>query len=706
MTKKFTLMMLMLLIFGSVSFSQTAKLKNVPASPGESVLDSLMVTGFTNIGSITFNIRYKPSVMTFNGITPVSGFMANATDSTIHIVYTAPTPPGTHTFPDGLLVKLNFTYLGMTSSPLNFLGSCEVTQGLSVIHPVYTNGSVYPYTLNSTKATIVSATAATGGNVPVVIKYDNFGNNVGAITQKIHYDPTKLTFINVTSSGTLGGATASAVGGVVSIAWTNTGGTSINWPTNTLVLNFQYIGSTVTNLEFYPGCIISTNGGANIPVSYFNGVVSLNNSPAAHADLTPVINANQGQEVQVPLMLSGFPAGTAAFTLNIPYDSPRMSFIGVVNNVQPVTVNQNGSTLTIAWTDYTTPNINSTTVPFLKLKFRYNGIGVANVSFGNGCVFDQLSGGIINNVQVAYTNATVTPAVAAITANIGFVGAAAGANVLVPVTFSNPAGPVNNMGALTMYINFDYNKLTFVDAQNNIHGASVTMNPVSHKISIAWASGSPADLTGKFLDLRFICNLGGSAPVTFADGCELANISAAIVPVNWVNGGVNLMFKVSGLLKYDSEPDPGIALVGYTVNLKTNPGNVIVASAVTDASGYYELLALPGNYTLDAVPSGTAMWDATIFDVIAMFDYTNGTALPYQNALRLRAGDVNENGDIDIFDVIALFDRISNGTTPSDYTEPDFIFENPLLTVGSADLPNQNFMGISSGNVLGTNTTP
>ena len=273
MTKKFTLMMLMLLIFGSVSFSQTAKLKNVPASPGESVLDSLMVTGFTNIGSITFNIRYKPSVMTFNGITPVSGFMANATDSTIHIVYTAPTPPGTHTFPDGLLVKLNFTYLGMTSSPLNFLGSCEVTQGLSVIHPVYTNGSVYPYTLNSTKATIVSATAATGGNVPVVIKYDNFGNNVGAITQKIHYDPTKLTFINVTSSGTLGGATASAVGGVVSIAWTNTGGTSINWPTNTLVLNFQYIGSTVTNLEFYPGCIISTNGGANIPVSYFNGVV-------------------------------------------------------------------------------------------------------------------------------------------------------------------------------------------------------------------------------------------------------------------------------------------------------------------------------------------------------------------------------------------------------------------------------------------------
>jgi hypothetical protein len=707
MTKKFTLMMLMLLIFGSVSFSQTAKLKNVPASPGENVSDSLTVTGFTGIGSITFNIRYNPSVMTLTGFTSAySGFYVGATDSTIHVIYTAPTPPGTYTFPNGLLLKLNFHYLGMTLSPLNFLGSCEVTQGLTVIHPTYTNGSVYPYTLNTAKATIVSATAATGGNVPVVIKYDNFGNNVGAITQKVHYDATKLTFINVTSTGTLVGATASASAGVVTIAWTNTGGTSINWPTNTLVLNFQYIGSSVTNLEFYPGCIISTNGAVNIPVSYFNGVVSLNNSPAAHADLTPVNNAVQGQEIQVPLMLSGFPAGTAAFTLNIPYDSPRLSFIGITNNVQPVTVNQVGSTITIAWTDYMTPDINSLTVPFLKLKFMYNGIGVGNVKFGDGCVFSQLSGGNILNVQVAYTNATITPAPSAITANIGFAGAAAGTNVLVPITFSNPAGPVNNMGALTMYVNFDFNKLTFLDAQNNIHGATVTMDAVTHKISIAWASGTATDLTGKFLDLRFICNLAGPAPVTFADGCELANIAASIVPVNWVNGGVNVMFKISGKLTYNSMPSPNIPLSGYTVYLKTNPGNVIVASAVTTATGYYEFMAAPGNYKLDASAPLTAVWYADLDDVVAMFDYTFGNPLPYTNALRITAGDVVVDGDITLDDVVAVFNRVFSGTKPPEYTAPDFVFENPLVTVTTADLPNQDFMGLSSGNVLGTNPTP
>jgi hypothetical protein len=709
MTKKFTLMMLMFLIFGSVSFSQTAKLKNVPASPGDNVSDSLMVTGFTNIGSITFNIRYKPSVMTYTGYTSASSqtFYVGVTDSTLHVIYTAPTPPGTQTFPDGLLLKLNFHYLGMTSSPLDFLGSCEVTQGLTVIHPTYTNGSVYPYALNSTKATIVSATAATGGNVPVVIKYDNFSSNVGAITQKIQYDPTKLTFINVTSTGTLVGATASASGGIVSIVWTNTGGTSINWPTNTLVLNFQYIGSTVTNLNFYPGCIISTNGGVNIPVSYFNGVVSLNNSPTAHADLTPVTGALQGQEVQVPLMLSGFPAGTAAFTLNIPYDSPRMSFIGVVNNVQPVTVNQNGSTLTIAWTDYMTPNINSTTVPFLKLKFMYNGIGVANVNFGNGCVFSQLTGGNIFNVQVAYTNATVTPAPSLITANLGFGSGAPGAYVLVPITFSKTSGLVDNMGALTMFVNFDFNKLTFLDAQNNINHASVNMDPITHLISIGWSSATATDLTGKFLDLRFICNLAGPSALTFADGCQLANIAAAIVPVNWVNGGVNTMYKVSGLAYYNSMPNPNIPLVGYTIMLKsTGIGNPIIATAVTNGSGYYELMAPPGNYFLDASPSATATWDATIFDVVAMFEYTNGTPLPYENPLRITAGDVNQNGDIDIFDVVALFDRLSSGVTPPDYTEPDFVFSHPLVSIISADVPNQDIMGLSSGDVLGTNPTP
>ena len=49
----------------------------------------------------------------------------------------------------------------MTTSPLNFLGTCQVTQGTTTIYPTYTNGSVSMAVVPQT-ATLVGTTAATG----------------------------------------------------------------------------------------------------------------------------------------------------------------------------------------------------------------------------------------------------------------------------------------------------------------------------------------------------------------------------------------------------------------------------------------------------------------------------------------------------------------------------------------------------------------
>jgi hypothetical protein len=567
-------------------------------------------------------------------------------------------------------------------------------------------------------ATLVGGPALTGSEKLVQVVYggSTMPANIGAITQKIHYDPTKLTFINVTGVGTLAAGTNYSVNtgtGIITITWTNIGGTSIVWPANYFDIRFMYTGSSVTNVDFVAGCIISTTSPVtNVPITY-NGTTVYPGPTTATAVLGSKTGALQGQDFEVPINLSGFPigiaGGTQAFTLTIPFDSPRLSYLGLKNPVSGLIVSQASGTLTLAWSNPAGPNINNNPDPLIVLKFKYNGIGTANISFGNTCLFNTYNAGTVATVQVAYTNATVTPeGPPVVTANaiIGYKQATIGTNVNVPISFTG----LPDMGAVTLFISYDYNKLTYINAQNNIFGASVQVNPTTHVISVAWSAASATNLNvPKFLDLQFTYNGGGigcGAPVSFIDGCELSAFSpVAIVPANWSNGGVNLMFKVSGTLVYNSEPQTDIALVGFTVNLKTNPGDVTVGTATTDANGYYEIWTSNGDYYLEAVaPSGYA-WYADFDDVLAMFDYTFGTPIPYQNALRIRAGDVNENGDIDFDDVLAVFDR-TFGTSNPEYLAPDWVFEVPTFSISCADLPSQDFMGLNTGNVLGSNPTP
>ncbi|MEI7898320.1 MAG: cohesin domain-containing protein, partial [bacterium] len=533
-------MMLFLLLLGAASFSQTASLATVTASPGQNIPVALNVTGFTGIGAITFNILFDPAVMTFTGLSSApSGFIAGVTGNTINI--TGSWYPYT-TFGPGKLFDLNFTYSGMTPSPLNFLGTCQVTQGVTVIHPTYTNGSVSMNTGLAQKANLVSATATTGGNVTVPLEYTALPA-VGAITQKVHYDPTKLTFVNVQGIGSLAAGlnySANAGSGIITITWTNIGGTGVNANANKFLLNFVYIGSTVTNVDFVSGCLISTApSGTNVPVSYFGGIVSLG-SASASAVLGSITGVHQGQDnLEVPLTLAGFPTtNVRAFTLTIPYDSPRLSFLGLKTPVSGLVISQASGTLTLAWTDASgVTNVNGI---FLTLKFKYNGIGPASVRFGNGCVFNTYNAGVTGTVQVAYTNSIIVPALETATATIGYpLPVTAGNPVLVPINFSGL--PLLNMGAATLKITYDYNKLTYIDIQNNTYGASVGHNATTHTITIAWASASAITLTGKFLDLRFMYNGGGGdcgAAVSFVDGCELASYAfpSPIVPANWING--------------------------------------------------------------------------------------------------------------------------------------------------------------------------
>jgi hypothetical protein len=204
---------------------------------------------------------------------------------------------------------------------------------------------------------------------------------------------------------------------------------------------------------------------------------------------------------------------------------------------------------------------------------------------------------------------------------------------------------------------------------------------------------------------------GGSdcgANLTFSDGCEIADITQHILCMDWHNGGVNLYFKVSGTLKYNSDPNTRIPLSGYTVSLKTDPGNITFGTSLTNASGYYEIMAPNGNYKLGASAPTTFPY-ADLPDAMALFNYTMGAAIPYETTdhLRALAGDVAAplNGIPDLVDVLAIFNWTVSGVKPIQFIAPAWVFQTPSVVVNSA-AQTINFMGLNTGNVLGSNPTP
>jgi hypothetical protein len=731
MKKKFTLMMILLLIFGSVSFGQaTASLAPpITASPGEVVVAPLMVTNFNSVGAITFQIDFTTSMLNFINITPdvqPGNFIAHmSSDSSLIITYTA-SPPNWLTIINGKLLDINFIYTGPGTTPLNFIPSgCEVVTGGMVPIPVtYTNGSVSQDLTITTKATLVGGTASTGGQIAVQLRYENFLDSAGSITQNVHYDVSKMDFINTVGQGTLAGVIGNASGGVVHLVWTGSTGHDINWTTvkqtNKILLNFVYTGSTTTNLEFYPGCIITTTTPTNIKVSYYNGLVSPG-PQVASATLGSITGAQQGQDYEIPLNLSGFDvlgANTAAaITLNIPYDSPRLSFINASSNPHGATVNASGSVISIVWTNPGAPALIDG--DFLKLNFKYNGIGVANLNFGAGCLFTTNTG---NPIQVGYTNGTITPS-ANHDAYIGMPIGANGTDIAVPVYFKNMPSDV---GAITLYIAFDDSKLTYHPVTDFPPVGSANFSVTGNVIQIVWTSTTPwSDInTNTFCNLNFHINGGGPTPITFEDGCEIANnhTTPDIIPTNWHNGGVNMAYMVSGFLTYNNVSNS--PLVGFTVYLQDGPQPIPpaivpipanIASTTTDVNGYFEMSVPNGTYYLYA--STTTPWAINAVntsDVINLKRYIAGlsntigsnTPPPPPWSLRQLAGNINWDGFINTGDVIPLQRRIALLTPNPNYKAPDWIFQNPVVVVNNANMINQNFMGICSGDVNGSYPNP
>jgi len=214
---------------------------------------------------------------------------------------------------------------------------------------------------------------------------------------------------------------------------------------------------------------------------------------------------------------------------------------------------------------------------------------------------------------------------------------------------------------------------------------------------------------------------GCGASVSFADGSELSDITGAIVPVNWINGGVNLKFKISGYLTYDGWPRTDTITVRHmNVYLKSGaeplppavtPVPTTLDVTTTDATGYFEFWAFNGTYYLYGdTASAKAYGGLNNLDVLLTKQYVSNPGLyplpgPPPNTLRYRAADVNNSGTILNNDVLLMKIRVATGLKPAAWKAANWLFENPMVTVNCANLT-QNFHALCSGDVNGTYPSP
>ncbi len=132
------------------------------------------------------------------------------------------------------------------------------------------------------------------------------------------------------------------------------------------------------------------------------------------------------------------------------------------------------------------------------------------------------------------------------TAQIGSQTAAPGD----PVSFDiDVAGLPANVGAVSLFIGYDPNVLTFTGSVGGTLSGYILNNMVgTNQIGIQWTDPYGADINGTLLSLNFqYSGLGGTCDLTFNPGCEFTDILLNSITVAYTNGNIG--------------PDPGIATV-------------------------------------------------------------------------------------------------------------------------------------------------
>lgn len=283
-----------------------------------------------------------------------------------------------------------------------------------------------------------------------------------------------------------------------------------------------------------------------------------------------------GAPVSFDIDVADLPANVGAVSLFIGYDPNVLTFTGSVGGTLSGYILNNmmeTHQVGIQWTDPYGADINGT---LLTLNFQYSELGgTSNITFNPGCEFSDI---LLNSITVGYTNGSIGPEPGIATVSIDEIVANAG-----PVSFGVTGnGFTANVGAVTLYIDFDPSILQFSGYTSTLPSVMISGNNTTGRISVAYSSTTGASINTTFLTLNFMYNATGSSQLVFAAGCEITYTDLSPEIVSYDNGNVDPLATAYQLTIDDLTANPGNP-VGVGISAAGYPENV---GAVTLFIGY------------------------------------------------------------------------------------------------------------------------
>ncbi len=342
---------------------------------------------------------------------------------------------------------------------------------------------------------------ATSLSLPLSVQ--NF-NNIGAVSIKINYDPSVLTYQGIASTAHPNiTANANAITGVIAIGWFSSDGqTPLNISDGGKLLDlvFDYSSGT-SQLNFIQAqSEINDISGTSLPVTYNDGQVTSNvKISLAH------LKASPGDTIKMPMTALNL-VNVGSISIKILYNDAVIEFLGIENDaVGFQSVNASGGTLALGWFSNNNIPFNLVDGKMADLVFKYidNSTNVDFFLFGSETEITDINN---NPLAVNYVNGSVAKDRRV---SLPDVRGNSGSEVVFPLGVKNMS-----IGSASFEITYDPAVLTFVELRNNV-GEGASANVISSgRLRLGFFDSSPNFSTGNLFDIVFTY-AGGTSDLTF-----------------------------------------------------------------------------------------------------------------------------------------------------------------------------------------------
>ena len=216
---------------------------------------------------------------------------------------------------------------------------------------------------------------------------------------------------------------------------------------------------------------------------------------------------------------------------------------------------------------------------------------------------------------------------------------------MVPINFFG----LTNIGAITLYIEFDESVLTFNGITNVVpegYGSFSNYIPNPSRVGISWIAPGMSGVNfpdGKYLDLQFTF-FGCASDLIFASNCEIGDWYGNVINVTYINGSVTapmVTFNLDVFLQGAYEEGAEGSMRTDLLNEGLIPANQPFDPALPYYSNNDPVWYYSGPESAGTIAAGTVDWVLVeLRDAVSVITATEATIIAQKPCLLISDGSV------------------------------------------------------------------